>query len=200
MPQSCCPHPADVRVILLPLRVLQYRSKNNGQRPLEAQLQLMWEEADVKLPPWFVPIDSLAQHLTSCPSRDVLIKGLLARGFVACKCHIEVGVYGCHEGLQLHDQVVTLGKGPLSVLAHMVHAPGVSTTISCVPVHREVAGLIVALPMLLSPQNKALRTNATVRQIIDVAVECGNARRQGGQALVHQVFRDKHAVAEDISL
>jgi tRNA G26 N,N-dimethylase Trm1 len=60
------------------------------QRPLEELLDLLWEESDPRLPPWFMPVDGLAQHLSSCPSRDKLIAALRQAGFAACRSHVEV--------------------------------------------------------------------------------------------------------------
>lgn len=39
------------------------------QRPLEELLQLLVAESAPELPPWFVAIDTLAQHLNTTPSR-----------------------------------------------------------------------------------------------------------------------------------
>jgi hypothetical protein len=39
------------------------------QRPLEDLLELLVSESDPRLPPWFTCIDTLAQHLTTTPSR-----------------------------------------------------------------------------------------------------------------------------------
>jgi hypothetical protein len=41
------------------------------QRPLEGLLQLLVEESSPELPPWFITIDTLAQHLSTTPSRSV---------------------------------------------------------------------------------------------------------------------------------
>eukprot|EP00879_Flechtneria_rotunda_P033317 GHRR01036886.1.p1 GENE.GHRR01036886.1~~GHRR01036886.1.p1 ORF type:complete len:103 (-),score=20.48 GHRR01036886.1:387-695(-) len=68
------------------------QSKNNKQRPLEALLASLQEEANPALPPWYICIDTLAQHLDTTPSRDKLIKALQTRGYAACLCHIEVGL------------------------------------------------------------------------------------------------------------
>eukprot|EP00879_Flechtneria_rotunda_P021856 GHRR01023048.1.p1 GENE.GHRR01023048.1~~GHRR01023048.1.p1 ORF type:complete len:111 (-),score=12.73 GHRR01023048.1:387-719(-) len=62
------------------------------QRPLEALLASLQEEANPALPPWYICIDTLAQHLDTTPSRDKLIKALQTRGYAACLCHIEVGL------------------------------------------------------------------------------------------------------------
>lgn len=39
------------------------------QRPLEDLLRLLAAESAPKLPPWFVAIDTLTQHLNTTPSR-----------------------------------------------------------------------------------------------------------------------------------
>lgn len=65
------------------------QSKNNRQRPLEGLLQLLVEESAPELPPWFITIDTLAQHLSTTPSRDKLVAALRARGYTACCCHVE---------------------------------------------------------------------------------------------------------------
>jgi tRNA G26 N,N-dimethylase Trm1 len=62
------------------------------QKPLQELLELLVEEGDPALPPWFLPVDLLAQHLAACPSRDKLIGALRARGYAATRCHVEVGL------------------------------------------------------------------------------------------------------------
>lgn len=64
-------------------------SKNNRQRPLEELLQLFWEEADEKLPPWYVHVDTIARRLDRSPSRDEVIEALRGAGFAACRCHVD---------------------------------------------------------------------------------------------------------------
>jgi tRNA (guanine26-N2/guanine27-N2)-dimethyltransferase len=64
-------------------------SKNNNQRPLKDLLQLFWDEADPKLPPWYVPIDEIAKRLDRSPSKDELIHALRAEGYAASGCHVD---------------------------------------------------------------------------------------------------------------
>jgi hypothetical protein len=49
------------------------------QRPLEDLLQLLAAESAPELPPWFIAIDTLAQHLNTTPSRWGRINAL-------CEC------------------------------------------------------------------------------------------------------------------
>ncbi|KAI8470958.1 MAG: hypothetical protein J3K34DRAFT_393209, partial [Monoraphidium minutum] len=64
-------------------------SKNNRQRPLEGLLSLFWEEADERLPPWYIPVDAIGQRLDRSPGRDELIAALARAGHAACRCHID---------------------------------------------------------------------------------------------------------------
>ena len=63
------------------------------QKSLEVLLDIVRQESDPQLPPWYIRVSTLAQHLNTTPSRDKLIAALRARGYVACLCHIEVSSY-----------------------------------------------------------------------------------------------------------
>lgn len=64
-------------------------SKNNDQRPLEELLSLFCEEADLRLPPWYVSVDLIAKRLDRSPGRDEIIRALQDAGFAAARCHVD---------------------------------------------------------------------------------------------------------------
>jgi len=83
-------------------------SKNNRQRPLEELLQLFWEEADEKLPAWYLHVDEIARRLDRSPSRDELIEALKGAGFAACRCHVEKKALKTNASM---SQVVGVAEG-----------------------------------------------------------------------------------------
>ena len=70
--------------------------RHNRPRPLESLLEMFLAESNPALPPWFVPLRDICKHgrLRNLPPRDALIDALTARGFHACRTHLEVSTHG----------------------------------------------------------------------------------------------------------
>jgi len=70
--------------------------RHNRPRPIEELLPLLAAESSPHLPPWFVPLRDICKHgrLKGLPPRDALLDALRARGFEACRSHIEVRAQG----------------------------------------------------------------------------------------------------------
>eukprot|EP00955_Chlamydomonas_euryale_P014575 156595-Chlamydomonas_euryale.AAC.1 len=65
------------------------RSKKNAPRALGELLDVMLEEAEPRLPPGFLPLASVAKHVSASPARDKLLFALRARGHAAGRCHLD---------------------------------------------------------------------------------------------------------------
>ena len=86
------------------------RTKKNSPTKLGDLLDLLIDEADVRLPPGFIALDWVGRQLMSNPGKDRLISELRTRGFVASRCHLDAKalrtnarmmdiVKACHFGL-----------------------------------------------------------------------------------------------------
>ena len=99
-----------------PLSSSLSRSKKNAPSPLGDLLGILLDEADERLPPGFLSLDGIGRHLASIPGRAALVSELRARGFAACRCHLDAKAIrtdarmreiltACQEGLGIKIRV-----------------------------------------------------------------------------------------------